>query len=68
MVRFRYVKDGLGQTRHNSENQQLAMACDPVKKDEEYTINGKTFSVESTKEFNDAEAGFVRRDCLLKQI
>ncbi|MDH5691400.1 MAG: hypothetical protein OEY81_08240 [Candidatus Bathyarchaeota archaeon] len=43
------------------------MAADPVNKGEEYVINGKTFSVESTKEFNDAEAGFVRRDCLLKQ-
>ena len=51
----------------DGNNHQLAMACDPVKKDEEYTINDKTFSVKSVKEFYDKEAGFVRRDCLLEQ-
>jgi len=51
----------------DSEDRQLAMAADPVKKGEEYTINGKTATIESVpNEFFEKDGNFLRRDFLIK--
>ena len=47
---------------------QLAMAVDPMFKGTKLYIKNKTCSVKAVKEFWDTEAGFVRRDLLIKQI
>jgi len=51
----------------DSKKRQLAMAVDPVIIGDNLYIKNKTFSVKAVKEFWDTEAGFVRRDLLLKQ-
>jgi predicted nucleic-acid-binding protein len=52
----------------NNKKQQLAQAVDPAFKDDKLHIKNNTFIVEAVEEFWDTEAGFVRRDLLIRQI